>query len=165
MRKLLLSLAAAGAALAAASPAAAQYYPAPQPQGYAYGFNNYGQVRALQARVDAIQYQIRMLDRRNVIRDGSASRLKEESRHIEKRLRQASRHGLNPYELNDIQQRIARLEQRVQYAMNGRFGRHAQYGSYGQNGHYDRHDRNDDDRWDRDDDRGGHHGWSERDDD
>lgn len=160
MRKLVLSLAAAGAALAVAAPAAAQYYPAPQPYGYGYGLNNYGQVRALQARVDAIQYQIRQLDRRNVIRDGSAKRLKEESRRIENRLRQASRYGLNPYEANDIQQRLARLEQRTQYAMASRYGRYGQYGSYGREG---RHDR-DDDRWDRDDDRD-HHGWSERDDD
>src|SRR5207244_791698 len=68
MRKIVLSLAAAGAALVVASPAAAQYYPQPQQQPYGYGnayggqpygggyggygFNNYGQVRALQARID-----------------------------------------------------------------------------------------------------------------
>ena len=42
MRKIVLSLAAAGAALLAASPAAAQYYPQPQPAPYgnAYGYNN-----------------------------------------------------------------------------------------------------------------------------
>ena len=74
MRKLIISLAAAGAALAIATPAAAQYYPAPpQPYGYgapygynapygnAYGYNNYGRVRQLQARVDQIQRQLRRL--------------------------------------------------------------------------------------------------------
>ena len=67
MRKLIISLAAAGAALAFASPAAAQYYPQQnygyggqnygygQQYGYGYngyGQNNYGQVRALQVRID-----------------------------------------------------------------------------------------------------------------
>ena len=54
MRKVLVILA-AGTALAAAAPAAAQYYPQPQygaPYGNAYGYNNYGQVRQLQARID-----------------------------------------------------------------------------------------------------------------
>ena len=149
MRKLLISLAAAGAALVVATPAAAQYYPQPQPYGYGYGngyngygYNNYGGVRALQARVDALQWQIRSLDRRDRIRDGRADRLREEANGIEHRLHRAARYGLNPYEANDIQARLARLEQRVQYAAN-RYGR---YDRYGYNGHYG--DR--DDRWDHD---------------
>jgi hypothetical protein len=145
MRKVLISLAAAGAALAVASPAAAQYYPQPQPYGYGggygyngYGYNNYGYnnyansnyggVRALQARVDAIQWQIKSLDRRDRIRDGRADRFREEANGIEHRLHRAARYGLNPYEANDIQARLARLEQRVQYAAN-------RYGRYG-NGRY-----------------------------
>src|SRR3954452_1085309 len=80
MRKVLISLAAAGTALAFATPAAAQYYPQPQPQPYGYGApqygygynNNYGQVRALQYRIDAVQRQINRLDRRDRIRDRSA---------------------------------------------------------------------------------------------
>jgi len=161
MRKVLISLAAAATALAFASPASAQYYPQPQqpygygaqPYGNAYGYNNnYGQVRALKARIDAVQYQIRQLDRRNVIRDGSADRLRDESRNIEQRLRAVGRNGLNGYEANDIQNRIARLEQRVQYAMANRYGRY----NRGGNGHdgYDRdYDRNDDRGRDRDYDR------------
>lgn len=149
MRKLLISLAAAGAALVVASPAAAQYYPQPQPYGYGggygyngYGYNNYGYggVRALQARIDAVEYQIRRLDRRDRIRDRSADRLREEADRIEHRLHRAARYGLNPYEANDIQARIARLEQHVQYAVaNG-------YGRYG----YNRHWGDRDDRWDHD---------------
>jgi hypothetical protein len=139
MRKVLISLAAAGAALVAASPAAAQYYPAPQPAPYGYngyGYNGgWGQVRALQARVDRIEWQINRLDRRDRIGDRSADRLRREADRIEERLHRAARGGLNPYEANDIQNRIARLEQRVQYSLaNG-------YGRYG--------DR--DGRWDRDD--------------
>lgn len=154
MRKLLLTLAAAGTALAVASPAAAQYYP--QPYGYngygynGYGYGNYGSVRALQVRVDAVERQIRSLDRRNVIRDRSADRLREEANHIENRLHRAARYGLNGYEANDIQVRLARLEQRVQYAVASRYGR---YGAYGYNSYYGDHDR-DYDR-DRDHDRDG----------
>jgi hypothetical protein len=153
MRKFVLSLAAAGAALAVASPAAAQYYPAPQPYGYGYGYNNYvgntfGQARALQARIDAVEYQIRRLDRREAIRDRSADRLREEANSIEHRLHRAARYGLNAYEANDISVRIARLEQRVNYAVASRFGR---YGNgYGYNGRYADHDRDHDRDWDRD---------------
>src|SRR4051812_21348504 len=109
MRKFIISLAAAGTALAFASPASAQYYPQPQPYGYGngyngygyngYGHNNYGQLRSLQARIDAVQYQIKRLDRRNVIRDDPAERLRSEARNIENRLHRAARYGgLNPYE-------------------------------------------------------------------
>jgi opacity protein-like surface antigen len=144
MRKVLISLAAAGAALVVASPAAAQDYPQPQPYAYGngyngyghnnYAYNNYGGVRALQARVDALQWQIKSLDRRDRIRDRSADRLRDEAKSIEHRLHRAERYGLNPYEANDIQARLARLEQRVQYAAS-------RYGRYG-NGHYgDRRDR------------------------
>jgi len=136
MRKLVLSLAAAGAALVVASPAAAQYYPAPQYNGY-NGYNNYGQVRSLEARINAVQQQIRRLDRRDVIRDNSADRLREEARNIEHRLHRAERYGLNGYEANDINMRIARLEQRVNYAVANRYGR---YGN-DYNGRYGDHDR------------------------
>ena len=156
MRKIVLSIAAAGAALATASPAAAQYYPQPQPYGYnqpngynnGYGYgngynngfqNNWGQVRALQARLNNVERQINQLDRRDRIGDRSADRLRREADKIERRLHERARGGLDPREMYDIQARIARLEQRVQYSLaNG-------YGRYG--------DR--DDRWghrDRDDD-------------
>jgi TolA-binding protein len=157
MRKVLISLAAAASALAFASPAAAQYYPQPQAQaygGYGQGYNGqgyvarngYGQVQALRVRIDAIQNQIRQLDRRNVIRDGSADQLRNESRNIERRLRAVGRNGLSGYEMNDIQNRIARLEQRVQYAMSGRGGHYAGNGYGHNNGNYNRdHDRDDHD--------------------
>ena len=122
----MIALAAAGSALAVASPASAQYYPQPQPYGYdngygnngygynGYGNNGFGQVQPLQTRIDALQNRIRRLDRRDVIRDESADRLKDEARDIEKRLHRDARYGLNPYETNNMQARIARLEQRVQ---------------------------------------------------
>ena len=164
MRKFVIALAAAGSALAFASPAMAQYYPQPQPYGQPYGYNGYGyngfgQVQMLQQRIDALQNRIRWLDRRDVIRNHSADRLKEESRNIERRLHRAARYGLNPYEMNDIQARIARLEQRVQYA-SARFGRggYDNNGYYGNGGYYGDRDRDgrddryeDDHGYDRDD--------------
>lgn len=171
MRKVLISLAAAGTALAFATPASAQYYPQAQPQPYGYGapqygyggqqygygYNNYGQVRMLQARIDAVQHQINRLDRRDRIRNGSADRLREESRGIERRLHRAGRYGLNPYEANDIQARIARLEQRVNYALASRNGRYGGYGYNGyNNGQYGYADRDRDGRDDRYEDDHGH---------
>jgi len=119
MRKIVLPLIAAGAALAVASPASAQYYPRPAvpAPGYGYGF---GQVRALQVRIDNVERQINRLDRRDRIRDRSADRLRDEANRIEDRLHRAARGGLNPYEARDIEYRIQRLEQRVQYSMNDR---------------------------------------------
>ena len=153
MRKILLSLAAAGAALAVASPAAAQYFP--QPYGYGYGasgYGDYGQVRALHARIDRVEWQINRLDRYNAVPDGMAERLRYEARRLEYRLNSAARYGLNPYEANDIQVRIARLEQRVQYASANRYGRYG-YGDNRYNG-YGYYDGNGRGHWDgeRDDD-------------
>lgn len=147
MRKILLSLAAAGAALAATSPAAAQYYP--QPYGYnGYGHNDYGQVHALHARIDRIEWQINRLDRYNAVPDGFAQRLRYEARHLEYRLNSAARYGLDPYEANDIQVRIAQLEQRVQYASANRYGRYG-YGYNGNQG-YGYYDRDGRGSWDGD---------------
>jgi hypothetical protein len=118
MRKFLFALAAAGSALAVAAPASAQYYPAQ----YGHRYDNFGQVRALQARIDAVERQIRFLDRRDVVRDDRADRLREEARDIERYLHRASRNGLSPYEADRVNARIARLEQRVQFAVNRRGG-------------------------------------------
>ena len=156
MRKVLISLAAAGAAIAAASPAAAQYFPVRQPAPYGYGYNGYGysngwgQVRSLQARIDNVERQISRLDRRDRIGDRSADRLRDEANRIERRLHERARGGLNPYEANDIQARIARLEQRVQVASAEPYGR---YGAYGYNGagFADRDGDGRDDRWERGD--------------
>ena len=164
MRKFVISLAAAGAALVAASPAAAQYYPQQQygygqPYGYngygGYGFNNgYGQARALQQRIDALQYRLRYIGNRG----HSAERLREELRNLERSLHYAARNGLNPYEANDIANHIARLEQRVSYAMRyNRYG-NAGYGYNGYNGQYGYYgDRDDDQGYDRGHDRDDDH--------
>jgi hypothetical protein len=136
MRKFVLSVAAVGAAVIAATPAAAQYYPGqPAPYGNAYGYqNNWGQVRSLQVRLNNIERQINRLDHRDRLGDRSADRLRDEANRIERKLRDRMRGGLDYRELRDIEVRTARLEQRVQFAMNDR----------GRLGYNDR-----DDRWDR----------------
>lgn len=159
MRMFIVSLAAAASALAVATPASAQWTPQPYPPApYGYGtpgYGQYGQVRALQARINGIQRQIRFLDQRNILSNREARRLREQSRSIEHRLLHASRYGLNPYEARSIEVQIARLEQRVRReAMdrNGRWGRYAGYGDRDFDRTHDNwHDRNDDDH-DRDHD-------------
>ena len=126
MRKFLISAALAASTLVAAAPAAAQYYPQP-PQGYANGYNNYGQVRRLQVRIDQLQRQISQLDSRDILTEREARSLRAESRELERRLRFASSYGLNGRERYDIERGIQRLEVHIQReARDGnRYGRWA----------------------------------------
>lgn len=118
MRKLLISICAASSAVAFAMPASAQY--APARQGPAYAQNNYGQMRNLQVRIDAIQRQINRLDQRRILSNREARELRAESREIENRLHYASRNRLTRTERYNIERRIVRLEQRVQREANDR---------------------------------------------
>jgi len=113
MRKFLISAAVAATALTAAVPAAAQWAPQP-PYGNAYGYNNYGQVRALQARIDNLQRQIRRLDQRNVLSNREAARLFDDSRDLERRLQRSARNGLNVSERYAVETRLRNLEMRIQ---------------------------------------------------
>jgi opacity protein-like surface antigen len=144
MRKFLVTAALAASTLVAAAPAAAQWYP---PQGNAYGYNNYGQVRRLDARIDAIQTQINHLDRRNILSNREAGRLRNESRDVENRLHRVARNGFSGWERNDIENRIQRLEVRIQReARDGnRYG-----GYYNQTSWNDRDRDGLDDRYERD---------------
>ena len=149
MRKFIISAALAASTLVAAAPAAAQWYP---PQGHAYGYNNYGQVRRLDARIDAIQRQIDHLDRRNILSNREASRLRGESRDVENRLQRVARNGFTNWERNDIENRIQRLEVRVQ--REARDGNRYN-GYYGQAGWSDRDRDGRNDRYE--DDQGRNH--------
>lgn len=111
MRNLLITVAAAASALAVATPAAAQYHP--QPRGHAYGYNNYGHVRALHARINQIQREIDRLDRRNILSNREARGLRVDARDLERRLYQRSRNGLTPNEFAQIRYRLDRLEHRL----------------------------------------------------
>ena len=130
MRKLLISLAAAGTALAVATPAAAQSYgnlgPAygAPPYGYGYGYGygngygyrNYGNVRALQARLDAVQRQLNHLVRYRMITRNEYHNRLEDSRDVERSLRHNARDGgwrLTQREAYNVERKIARLEQKI----------------------------------------------------
>ncbi|HYD99163.1 MAG TPA: hypothetical protein VEH84_07260 [Alphaproteobacteria bacterium] len=153
MRKFLISAAVAATALTAAAPASAQWAPPPPygaPYGHAYGYDNYGQARRLQVRLDHIQRQIRHLDRRNILTNREAARLFDDSREIERRLHRAARFGLNGRERFEIERRIARLEQRLW--RDARDGNRWGDRRYGDRDHDGRFDRWEDDRGrDRDD--------------
>jgi len=123
MRKLAITLAAVAAA-GFAAPASAQWYPAPVyapvpvPPAYGYGYgygygHNFGQVRALQVRIDRIQRDLRHLAAYRIISRSEFRNRDEDARSIERRLRRAARFGLAPWEAQDIQLRIARLEYRI----------------------------------------------------
>lgn len=145
MRKFVVAAALAASVLTAAAPAAAQYYP----QGNGYGYNNYGQVRRLDARIDNLQRQISNLDRRDILSEREANRLRNEARNLEQRLRYASRNGLNQREVYNVQRGIQNLEVRIQReARDGnRWGNG--YDRYPYGG-YDRDRDGLDDRYERD---------------
>ena len=150
MRKFIISAAIAASTLVAAAPAAAQWYP-PQPQGNAYGYNNnYGQVRRLQARINQLQHQINRLDSRDILSEREARRLREESRGVEHRLRNAAANGLSGWESNDIERRVQRLEVRIQREArdnnNWRNGRNYNDADWRDRDRDGRNDRYEDDR-------------------
>jgi len=150
MRKFLISAALMASTVAVAAPAAAQWAP-PVPQGYAYGYNNQGQVRRLEVRVQQIRHQIRQLDRRNILSNREARSLNNEAYSVQMRIRQLGYNGLNGRERYNVERRIARLEQRVYREArdgNNRYGYNQAYG-------YNAYDRDRDGRDDRyEDDRG-----------
>jgi uncharacterized sporulation protein YeaH/YhbH (DUF444 family) len=146
MRKFLISAAVTAAALTAAAPAAAQYAPPLYGNAYGQGYNNYGQVRSLQARINNAQRQIQQLDRRNMISNREARDLMSDARAVERRLYETSRGGLSYGETRAVEQRVARIEQRLSRVA---------YNRYGANGYRDRDHDGRNDRWE--DDQGYRH--------
>ena len=157
MRKFLIALATAGAALGVGTPAAAQVYhtlPAyGAPYGNAYGYNNRGQLRSLQVRIDSIQRQIERLRDRRMISRNEANGLRSEARELERRLYYSSRNGLGFNEIRNIEYRIARLEQHVRREV--RDGDRRGWNGYNGNNGFDRDRDGRDDRYE--DDRGRDH--------
>jgi len=129
MRKFLVLAAAAASTLAMATPAAAQYYP--QQYGYngsgynGYGYNGsgyngsgYNDFSNLQYRIDRLRSHINQFDRSNVISNGEARSLRAAAYDLERQLRYSG----NGY---GVEQRLAQLEQRVDYiASRYRYGRY-----------------------------------------
>ena len=158
-------LTAAALALAAAAPAAAQWAPAPPPPppgygygygygqpGYGYGQVNHGQFRVLQTRIDRAQRQIDRLDRRDVLSNREARRLREMAWDVRNDLMRAARDGLNYNEAQRFNARIVQLELRIQREARDWNRRGERYGQYG----YSDRDRDGrPDRWE--DDRGWDH--------
>lgn len=118
MRKYFITMAVAASVVTFSAPSTAQYSQL-NPRSH-YGQNNYGQVRNLEVRIDAIQRQIERLVRRSVLSNHEARKLSSEARNIEHRLDRAARSGLNRWERSDINQRIYRLEQNVRREANDR---------------------------------------------
>ena len=112
MRKFLISAALLASTARRCSPRC-RAVGAAGPQGYGYGYNNYGQVRRLEARVDQIRRQIRQLDRRNILSDREARRLGDEARYLDQRINVLARNGFNGRDRYDVERRLARLEQRI----------------------------------------------------
>lgn len=162
MRKFLIAAAVSVSALAAASPAAAQYYPAPQqPYGNAYGYHNNQQnlVRSFVVRVDQVRYQIDRLDNRDRISEREARSLRNEAYYLRNRVLRSGYNGLNWRERQDLNVRLARLEQRVRYEARDGDNRRDGWRDRDHDGRYDRNDgwidRDRDNRDDRyEDDRG-----------
>ena len=124
MRKLLVALSASAACLSLGSPASAQFYP--QPRGYGYD-NNYGMARAMKARVDRIQRDIRQLAQRRMISRKEYRNLSEDARDLERRVIRNARdgRGFTQREAYETERRIARLEQKI--ARDMRDGRYQAY--------------------------------------
>ena len=114
MRKVLISIAAAASALAVATPAAAHYYPVRPASGYGSGYG-LSHARAMKARVDRIQFEIRRLAQYRMISPREYRNLIRDSREVEYRLIRNARdgRGLSPREAYETERRIARLERRI----------------------------------------------------
>jgi hypothetical protein len=162
MRKFLISAALAATALTAAVPAAAQYAPYPPyggqygaPYGQAYGHNatRYRHVQQMEARVWQLRREIDRLDARNILSEREADRLRGQANDLRRELRFAARGGVNAYEHQRIDRRIAALEYRIRReAMDGnRWGDRR----YGERDWADRDRDGRNDRWE--DDRGHDH--------
>ena len=116
MRKFLIPIIAAGSALTFAVPASAQWAPPVYrvtPYNYAYGFNGHNFARSMQARVQRVRGDIRVMQSRRILSYSEARALDTEARSVERRIYTASRHGINRNEARNVENRIRRLEVRV----------------------------------------------------
>jgi opacity protein-like surface antigen len=121
MKKFLLA-AAALSAFAAAAPASAQYHGYGQPQ-YGYGQQGYGYddrdqhglIRSYIVRADQLRQRIDRLDGRDRVSEREADRLRAEASDLQRRSRDYARGGLSFGERRDLDIRIARLQQRIQF--------------------------------------------------
>jgi len=164
MRKVAFVSALAVSALAAAAPASAQWAPPPPPGavigapfGNAYGYDNRGQVRRLEVRVQQLRERIRWLDRQNRLSNGEARRLDRHAVDLQRRIQRAAYRGLDRRERYDLERRIDALNAAIRYESRdgGRWGWSGDNRNDNSFGYYGERRRDDDhrDRRDRDGDR------------
>lgn len=127
MTTFLFTIGAAVSALAVATPASAQYFPQPRGYGYQQVPYNYGHARALKARLDYTQREIRRLAQYRMISRNEYHNLIRDSREIEYRLIHNARdgRGLSRQEAYNVERRMVRLEQKI--ARDVRDGRQWRY--------------------------------------
>ncbi|MCL6728551.1 hypothetical protein [Sphingomonas hankyongi] len=116
MRKFLIPLVAAGSALSLAVPAAAQWAPPVynyQPYNFGYGFNGFNFARSMTNRVQRLRADIHNLHVRRILSFAEARSLDTEARTVERRIYNASRHGITNREARNVENRVHRLEVRI----------------------------------------------------
>ena len=117
MKKLLIPIVAAASALTFAAPASAQVWAPPvyhyAPYNYGYGYSRIRFARAMQARVQRIRADIRVMAMRRILSPWEARSLDNEARSIERKVFRSTGNGIQPGEARNIERRIRRLEYRV----------------------------------------------------
>lgn len=113
MRKFLIPAIGVVSALAMAAPAAAQYAPRPY-DGYHRGYEDRDFAGRLLERVNRIQHQIRDLEYRRVLSGREARYLDYEAMNLRRSIYRDSRNGIQPGEAQRTEERLRRLEYRVQ---------------------------------------------------
>jgi hypothetical protein len=104
MRKVLISLAAAGTALAFATPADAQWAPRP-----AYGGYEQGMMQRWQGEIQQLRFQMDQLGRSGRLTGREAWDLRNDIRSTERALYRDRRRGFSPGEARSIDRSIARI--------------------------------------------------------
>jgi hypothetical protein len=136
MRRLLVTIAAAGTALAFATPAAAQYFP--QQRAYSQGYNQYGNryggnnVAQWQQDLNQIRYSADNLRRQGRLTRNEARDLNNDIWSVQRSLNTVGYRGLAPWEARQIQEKFMRLryEMRRYSDYDGRYNnRYDRYGS------------------------------------
>jgi hypothetical protein len=129
MRKFLIPILGAATALAVAAPVAAQYAP-PARNGYGRGYEGRGFASSLRERVNRVQRQIRDLEDRRVLSGREGRYLENEARDLQRSIYRDSGNGIQPGEARRVDERLRRLEYRVQREASDRNNRPGGYRRY-----------------------------------
>ena len=117
MIKFLIPIVAAASALTIAAPASAQWAPPAYyhyaPYNYGYGFSGMRFAQSMEARVQRIRGDIRVMQSRRILGWNEARGLDNEARNLQYRIARVSRYGISPREARSVENGIRRLEYRV----------------------------------------------------